>query len=497
MEILSNGKTVYTQDDQGKVFSAITGRAVKALEKSDNGLFVVNAETGSRELFIPEYSGGGSEGGGGIDTSDATASSADILNGETAYAKGEKVTGKIQSKGAQSFTPGTSDQTIKAGVYLSGAQTIKGDSDLIASNIKSGVTIFNVSGSFTSDATAAASDIAKDKTAYVNGVKVTGTASGGGGETFYKCTEVFGPSDITFLTVTGAGSDCNGRYDDTGNTKNGQPVYQFTNASGQKWYIYYFSSEWDGNCWLLCDNVNVDYPYSAHYFAQSITSNWQNGDYGEGNAPTVTMDNETINADQPKTWNGKKAEFDGTKFLFSSEVTTNLRYSARKPVTGGVYTDDIIISADYIYTGFPEISCPVNPDSNTFGPWFISASSTYDPARAPYKAFTEGVTNEGSDGWHSSNEAQAWLSWENTREPVLISRYSVLFRSDAGATKFALQGSNNGSDWVTLDTVDNPDKLAQVDRVINNDQAFTHHRILILQKFWDYIMIYRVTARSV
>ena len=130
--------------------------------------------------------GGGSEGGGGIDTSDATASSADILNGKTAYSKGEKVTGKIQSQGAQSFTPGTSDQTIKAGVYLSGTQTIKGDSDLIASNIKSGVSIFNVSGSFTSDATAAASDIAKGKTAYVNGVKVTGTATGGGGETSFS-----------------------------------------------------------------------------------------------------------------------------------------------------------------------------------------------------------------------------------------------------------------------------------------------------------------------
>jgi hypothetical protein len=50
-----------------------------------------------------------------------------------------------------------------------------GDSDLIASNIKSGVSIFNVTGTYTSDATAAASNIESGKTAYVSGTKVTGT----------------------------------------------------------------------------------------------------------------------------------------------------------------------------------------------------------------------------------------------------------------------------------------------------------------------------------
>lgn len=79
------------------------------------------------------------------------------------------------TKGATIYTPGTSNQTIASGTYLTGTQTIMGDADLIAGNIKAGTNIFNVSGTFTSDATAAASDIVNGETAYVNGSKVTGT----------------------------------------------------------------------------------------------------------------------------------------------------------------------------------------------------------------------------------------------------------------------------------------------------------------------------------
>ena len=52
------------------------------------------------------------------------------------------------TKSATTYTPSTSDQTIASGTYCSGTQTIKGDSNLVASNIKSGVSIFGVSGSY-------------------------------------------------------------------------------------------------------------------------------------------------------------------------------------------------------------------------------------------------------------------------------------------------------------------------------------------------------------
>jgi hypothetical protein len=86
-------------------------------------------------------------GKGGVDVSDATALTTDVLSGKTFYAGDEDIkTGTIASKGAETFTPSTSNQTIASGQYLSGTQTILGDADLVAANIKDGVTIFGVEG---------------------------------------------------------------------------------------------------------------------------------------------------------------------------------------------------------------------------------------------------------------------------------------------------------------------------------------------------------------
>ena len=49
---------------------------------------------------------------------------------------------------AKTITPGTKNQVIEKGTYLKGPLTILGDADLISSNIKKGVNIFGVMGSF-------------------------------------------------------------------------------------------------------------------------------------------------------------------------------------------------------------------------------------------------------------------------------------------------------------------------------------------------------------
>ena len=75
------------------------------------------------------------------------AGAGQILSGYQAINEdGEIITGTIPSQGAQTITPGTNNKTIAAGRYLSGVQTIAGDANLVASNIRNGVSIFGVRG---------------------------------------------------------------------------------------------------------------------------------------------------------------------------------------------------------------------------------------------------------------------------------------------------------------------------------------------------------------
>lgn len=76
--------------------------------------------------------------------------SAGYISSGTAGTSSVSLTASVTTKAAATFTPTTSNQTIAADTYLSGIQTILGDANLIASNIKSGISIFGVAGSLSS-----------------------------------------------------------------------------------------------------------------------------------------------------------------------------------------------------------------------------------------------------------------------------------------------------------------------------------------------------------
>lgn len=78
----------------------------------------------------------------GLITASTTQSAGYVSSGAKAATK------QLSTKSATTYTPSTSNQTISSGYYLTGTQTIQGDSNLVASNIKSGTSIFGVTGNY-------------------------------------------------------------------------------------------------------------------------------------------------------------------------------------------------------------------------------------------------------------------------------------------------------------------------------------------------------------
>lgn len=104
------------------------------------------------------------------DTSDATAQRAEILLNKTAYVNGTKLTGSMPNNGAVSGTISTKAGTYTVPIgYHDGSGTVgistTEQAKIIASNIKSGVKILGVTGSYSGEGATAQAKTATPSTA--------------------------------------------------------------------------------------------------------------------------------------------------------------------------------------------------------------------------------------------------------------------------------------------------------------------------------------------
>lgn len=175
--------------------------------------------------------------------------SAGYVSSGTATNSSVSLTANVTTKGATTYTPTTSNQTIASGTYLTGTQTISGDANLVAGNIKSGTTIFGV----------------------------TGTYSGGGGSLSYDtktATASNYPTSLSFSSMKGEPKffavRLNAQVSSSGSTTYYYIVDIISNCNGS-------SPTTHGNCFRIgstrrVDNITSGYSWSYSGTTLTITS---------------------------------------------------------------------------------------------------------------------------------------------------------------------------------------------------------------------------------
>lgn len=109
-------------------------------------------------------------------TPSISVSSSGLITASATQSKGyvsagtKSATKQLTTKGETTIIPGTTNTYIESGVYTTGKITVLGDTDLVAGNIKSGVSIFGVTGTYAGSGSGGSCNITGSNLIFVHGV---------------------------------------------------------------------------------------------------------------------------------------------------------------------------------------------------------------------------------------------------------------------------------------------------------------------------------------
>ena len=135
------GQTYYNTDAKTKRTGGMTNRGAVSQALNAGGSYTIPAgyHNGAGKVTANSLAS----------QTSANAAAGHILSGKTAWVNGAKVTGNIASQAGQTVTPGASAKTVScSGKYMTGNVTVSAVSNLTAANIKKGVTVGGVVGTY-------------------------------------------------------------------------------------------------------------------------------------------------------------------------------------------------------------------------------------------------------------------------------------------------------------------------------------------------------------
>lgn len=156
-----------------------------------------------------------------VDTTSGDATASDIMSGKKAWVDGSELTGNLVTQ-----TLSAASANISAGYY--GATTLTTvDADLVAGNIKAGVTIFGVSGKpevvDTTSGDAVAGEILSGKRVWVDGSEIMGTLPT---QTLSSANDTVAAGNYSATTLSAVDPDLV-----TGNIRSGVDLFGFAGNS--------------------------------------------------------------------------------------------------------------------------------------------------------------------------------------------------------------------------------------------------------------------------